>query len=66
MSNSMITKKYEGIHSESIWSIQRRNERNYFGTMFSARREDKYPWIGESHASAADNKLKESHVYIWK
>ena len=47
--------------------IQGRNEKkNIFGTILSARRDDKYPLIGESHASAADNKLKESHVYIWK
>ena len=45
--------------------IQGRNEKkNIFGIILSARRDDKYPLIGESHASAADNKLKESHVYI--
>ena len=41
-------------------------KKNVFGTIFVARREDKHPWIGESHASTADNKLKECHVYIWK
>ena len=41
-----------------------KKKKNVFGTIFSTRREDKHPRIREIHTSAADNKLKECHVYI--
>ena len=41
-----------------------KEEMKIFGTIFSAKREDKYTRIGESHASAADNKFKECHLHI--
>ena len=49
------TKEYEGIHSESLCWNQRTNEKNVFGTIYWAKREDKYLWISEIHALAVHN-----------
>ena len=41
-------------------------KKNVFGTVLPSRREDKYRWIWESHASGVDNNFEQCHVYIWK
>ena len=66
MSNSMTTKKVWRHLFRIRLLNSKRNEKYVFGTSLPARREDKYPWIRESHVSAADNTLEECHVYILK